>query len=175
MKEKLTKAQKGFTIIEVLIVLAIAGLIMVIVFFAVPQLQRNQRDNARQNSVNRVNAEMETYAANNQGRYPFLANPGACNTAGGVADFQCRYINNINLNNPQTGNAYAITGAANAASTPTADQIMIYPGMRCNGEGVDTGAGAPAYVAFGATNNSKLYATRVLLDRANTLYCLDNS
>jgi prepilin-type N-terminal cleavage/methylation domain-containing protein len=33
--------KKGFTIIEVLIVLAIAGVIMVIVFLAVPALQRN--------------------------------------------------------------------------------------------------------------------------------------
>jgi len=37
----------GFTIIEVLIVLAIAGLIMVVVFLAVPALQRNNRNNTR--------------------------------------------------------------------------------------------------------------------------------
>ncbi|HPW47952.1 MAG TPA: prepilin-type N-terminal cleavage/methylation domain-containing protein, partial [Candidatus Saccharibacteria bacterium] len=35
------KDQKGFTIIEVLIVLAIAALILLIVFLAVPALQRN--------------------------------------------------------------------------------------------------------------------------------------
>ena len=38
---------QGFTIIEVLIVLAIAGLIMVVVFLAVPALQRNSRNNSR--------------------------------------------------------------------------------------------------------------------------------
>jgi prepilin-type N-terminal cleavage/methylation domain-containing protein len=72
MKNLLNKRKaSGFTIIEVMIVLAIAGLIMVIVFIAVPQLQRNQRDNARQNIANRVKAEIETYAGNNQGLYPF--------------------------------------------------------------------------------------------------------
>jgi prepilin-type N-terminal cleavage/methylation domain-containing protein len=72
-----TKRAEGFTIIEVMIVLAIAGLIMVIVFIAVPQLQRNQRDNARQNIANRVKAEIETYAGNNQGLYPFAGGPTA--------------------------------------------------------------------------------------------------
>jgi prepilin-type N-terminal cleavage/methylation domain-containing protein len=34
----------GFTIIEVVLVLAIAGLIFLIVFLALPALQRSQRD-----------------------------------------------------------------------------------------------------------------------------------
>ena len=68
MKNLLTKKKvSGFTIIEVMIVLAIAGLIMVIVFIAVPQLQRNQRDNARQNIANRERPEIETYDGNIQG------------------------------------------------------------------------------------------------------------
>jgi prepilin-type N-terminal cleavage/methylation domain-containing protein len=40
MSKKLSKKEKGFTIIEVMIVLAIAGLIMLVVFLAVPALQR---------------------------------------------------------------------------------------------------------------------------------------
>ena len=35
---------KGLTIIEVVLVLAIAGLIFLMVFIALPALQRNQRD-----------------------------------------------------------------------------------------------------------------------------------
>ena len=42
MLNKIKKDNKGFTIIEVLIVLAIAGLIMLTVFLAVPSLQRQQ-------------------------------------------------------------------------------------------------------------------------------------
>ncbi len=40
-----SKDQKGFTIIEVLIVLAIAGLILLVVFLAVPALNRNAHNN----------------------------------------------------------------------------------------------------------------------------------
>ena len=47
MFKNLKKRAEGFTIIEVLIVLAIAGLIMLIVFLAVPALQRNQRNTTR--------------------------------------------------------------------------------------------------------------------------------
>ncbi len=46
-KESKGAAQAGFTIIEVMIVLAVAGLIMAIVFLAIPALQRNARTNAR--------------------------------------------------------------------------------------------------------------------------------
>ena len=38
------RKQQGFTIIEVVLVLAIAGLIFLMVFIALPTLQRNQRD-----------------------------------------------------------------------------------------------------------------------------------
>ena len=38
------KNKKGFTIIEVVLVLAVAGLIFLMVFLALPALQRAQRD-----------------------------------------------------------------------------------------------------------------------------------
>lgn len=41
------KNTKGFTIIEVVLVLAIAGLIFLMVFIALPALQRGQRDTQR--------------------------------------------------------------------------------------------------------------------------------
>jgi prepilin-type N-terminal cleavage/methylation domain-containing protein len=57
---------KGFTIIEVLIVLAVVGLIIVIVFMAVPALQRNSRNNARNNDATRIAAAVtECLAAHN--------------------------------------------------------------------------------------------------------------
>ena len=40
--------KKGFTIIEVVLVLAIAGLIFLMVFVALPALQRGQREPAAQ-------------------------------------------------------------------------------------------------------------------------------
>ena len=45
------KNKKGFTIIEVVLVLAIAGLIFLMVFLALPALQRSQRNQQYKNNV----------------------------------------------------------------------------------------------------------------------------
>lgn len=61
------KRTEGFTIIEVLIVLAIAGLIMLIVFLAVPALQRNSRNNARNNDASRIASAVTECLSNRNG------------------------------------------------------------------------------------------------------------
>ena len=66
--------QKGFTIIEVVLVLAIAGLIFMIVFLAVPALQRSRRDTQRRSDAARFTAQLEQYAANKNGSYPTSTN-----------------------------------------------------------------------------------------------------
>ena len=58
----------GFTIVEVMIVLAIAGLILAVVFVAVPALQRNQRNTARRGDLSYLRASLDTSIANNGGR-----------------------------------------------------------------------------------------------------------
>ncbi len=65
-----SQKQEGFTIIEVVLVLAIAGLIFLIVFLALPQLQSTQRDSQRRSDLGRFMSALETYASNNNGRYP---------------------------------------------------------------------------------------------------------
>ena len=66
--KNLQKNQKGFTIIEVLIVLAIAGLIMVIVFLAVPALQRNSRNTQRTNDASKIVTALTECLANKNGQ-----------------------------------------------------------------------------------------------------------
>jgi len=51
--KKLTNKESGFTIIEVVLVLAIAGLIFLVVFLALPALQRSQRDSQRRTDLGR--------------------------------------------------------------------------------------------------------------------------
>ncbi len=70
MLSKLKKQEKGFTIIEVLIVLVIAGLIMLIVFLAVPALQRNSRNTQRKNDVAGLLGAVSEYANNRNGAMP---------------------------------------------------------------------------------------------------------
>ena len=69
-KMKDTSDAQGFTIIEVLIVLAIAGLIMVVVFLAVPALQRSGRNNALNSDANNVLSAVGNYISDNGGTMP---------------------------------------------------------------------------------------------------------
>lgn len=59
--------EKGFTIIEVVLVLAIAALIFLMVFTALPALQSSQRDTARKNDVSIVSAAVNSWSGNNRG------------------------------------------------------------------------------------------------------------
>jgi prepilin-type N-terminal cleavage/methylation domain-containing protein len=67
---KKLKSSKGFTIIEVLIVLAIAGLIILIVLLAVPALQRNGRNTATKNDATALAGAISEYRSNNDGGNP---------------------------------------------------------------------------------------------------------
>ena len=62
--------KKGFTIIEVVLVLAIAALIFLMVFIALPALQRNQRDTARKTILGKVTSGITTYQSNKRGAQP---------------------------------------------------------------------------------------------------------
>jgi prepilin-type N-terminal cleavage/methylation domain-containing protein len=68
--QKQTKDQKGFTIIEVVLVLAIAGLIFLMVFIALPALQRNQRDTQRRTDLSRVQTAIQNFQTNNRNKLP---------------------------------------------------------------------------------------------------------
>lgn len=187
MKNLLRKHKtSGFTIIEVMIVLAIAGLIMVIVFIAVPQLQRNQRDNARQNIANRLKAELENYAGNNQGQYPFTAvcNPAPNGDSGDWCNFYNRYIlDKVIIKDPSTGNDVVAaspgnigsgadsstfvlgSGAGQAVPNSKGDVTVAY-GTKCNGESLTASGGTSV--------STRTFSVMIGLDRDNTLYCIDN-
>lgn len=62
------KSKRGFTIIEVLIVLAIAGLLILLVFLAVPAIQRTARNYQRKSVATAVLAELNNYFATSSKR-----------------------------------------------------------------------------------------------------------
>ena len=64
------KNNSGFTIIEVVLVLAIAGLIFLAVFIALPALQRGQRDTQRRSDAGTFMSQLLSYATNNNGELP---------------------------------------------------------------------------------------------------------
>ena len=87
--------KKGFTIIEVVLVLAIAGLIFLMVFIALPALQRSQRNTQREDDIARFLTAVNDYQTNNSGQTPFTAPSGSGENAtpGSVnSNFVKRYI-----------------------------------------------------------------------------------
>lgn len=119
---RLQKDQKGFTIIEVLIVLAIAGLIMLIVFIAVPQLQRNQRNSARSNDANLITSAISECMTNRNGV------AASCQAIGGNA---------VTL----PGNLNQITTATYGAGTGSTTAATWVFSAQCSPDGTATVGG----------------------------------
>ena len=140
------KSKEGFTIIEVVLVLAIAGLIFLMVFIAFPGLQRGQRDTQRRNDMSRFLSQLSQYQTNNRGQVPE-----------GKSGYESFIENYLTLNgkdtfeDPSTGGTYAVatdvidcagTGSnqcgENAAALTAEDvgKIYIYKNAMCDGENV---------------------------------------
>ena len=88
----MAKSKKGFTIIEVVLVLAIAGLIFLMVFIALPALQRSQRNTQREDDISRMLTAANDYQTNNHGKSPFYKENGTGGTRGVDSSFVKRYI-----------------------------------------------------------------------------------
>ena len=132
---------KGFTIIEVVLVLAIAGLIFLMVFIALPALQRGQRDNQRRDDMSRFMSQVNSYATNNRGNVP----PA---TSAGMSDFLVNYMkqNDGEFKDPQSGDNYTVvTGISGTATTST---IVYATSAKCNGENIQANSGKPRSVAI---------------------------
>lgn len=140
---------KGFTIIEVVLVLAIAGLIFLMVFIALPTLQRNQRDTQRRDDVARMKAQIAQYQANNKGDVPANTAAVGCTTAAGdVGSFIDNYMTTggATFNDPD-GSTYK-SRCQLATTTPANTGEWKYAkGNVCGAtEGTMTAAGARDYV-----------------------------
>jgi len=126
--KNITKQQKGFTIIEVLIVLAIAGLIILIVFLAVPSLQRNSRNTRRKNDAARILSGV-VEAGNNSNWPPGwgvyatvidgLKNGGTLSIYNGALTYDGGDV---------------IFGGVPASADANVDRITLVVNAKCNGE-----------------------------------------
>ena len=66
-KRKAEKHKKGFTLIEVVLVLAISGLILIMVLIALPTLQRGQRNTQRKRDIAMIASLMEKWRSGHSG------------------------------------------------------------------------------------------------------------
>lgn len=122
---------KGFTIIEVVLVIAIAGLIFLMVFIALPALQSGQRDQARKTDVGSVATAVSNYTANNRGNFPTTAQLAS-------------YAKNISTNST------APTVAPYAATVSVSQgDIKVVQGATCGSTGSAVSGVAPQTLAKG--------------------------
>ncbi len=120
MFRKLQKKTEGFTIIEVLIVLAIAGLILLIVFLAVPALQRNARNTQRKNDIARLGGSITEFVNNNNGTVPTTqANMDTIFTSAGSLSQYVRANALPASGNIATGTQSALGGGTGPGATAT--------------------------------------------------------
>lgn len=152
MSAKNTNA-KGFTIIEVVLVLAIAGLIFLVVFLALPALQRGQRDTQRKNDLGKFMSQVTAYQSNNQGLLPGQTSASPSSSSAAWNTFITNYltVGGTPFADPSAGSTYSVTYAASApASTPapTAGGILIYLESKCGGaNGVQANTGTRNFAA----------------------------
>jgi prepilin-type N-terminal cleavage/methylation domain-containing protein len=148
----------GFTIVETLIVLAIAAVIIIIILLAVPALQRSQRNSDIKTDATTVTGEISDYESNNGGTLPvsIAVVNGSTLTVGSTPP-------DTNASTAKIGNgdsvmlfgvAGTVTYTVNATQSATAmgpSQINVYKGSGCP----DTSSGA-SLTTFPA--NSRAYA-----------------
>ena len=139
------KTKTGFTIIEVVLVLAIAGLIFLMVFVALPALQRSQRDTQRRQDISRLASALTQYQTNNDGSLPDSSANGTSGDA-----FQSSYLTGDFVD--PSGTAYTVmfyklaaNGTGAAKDNP---EISVYTNAYCNGETPTYKAGANNYAAI---------------------------
>lgn len=141
-----TKNNKGFTLIELVIVLAIGALVIAGVILAIGGAQQNRRDSARRDDLGKIVSKLENFASNNRGCYPGMTAAQGCTGVGafvgaaGTDTFQGRYLfdagGNPTYRDPSTSAAYTYaagteaTITANLATNATA-QVVYELGQDC--------------------------------------------
>jgi len=175
----------GFTIIEVVLVLAIAGLIFLMVFIALPALQRSQRDTQRRDDMAKISEAITQYQTNNQGKLPSDdsyapkdddSSKVQCGSGNGDAcKLIAQYLNGVNSAENEfmdpDGWAYGITiakfsdeayGEAAALGTLSNEGKLshtahIVKGARCSGEGAVKSTNSRDYVVMYKLEGSGIY------------------
>lgn len=146
--KNLIKNKKGFTIIEVMIVLAVAGVIILIVLLAVPALQRSQRNTQRKNDVGALLSAATDYSSNNNGAVPTTVVWAAPNlTYGALTPSQAKLGYFSVVGNGQ-GNVNIAAGAQAALpATAAGDRVVIVTGASCGAAGVTVAGSSRQVVA----------------------------
>ncbi|HEY5667869.1 MAG TPA: type II secretion system protein [Candidatus Saccharimonadales bacterium] len=160
MLQKLQKRKEtGFTIIEVLIVLAIAGLIMLVVFLAVPALRRSSRNTTRKADVSAALGAVSEFVNNNSGTLPDTAAVAGkvltISLAAGGANNSTANMGYYTTNSATAGITMSTQAAYGATNNTTTDTVVILTGASCNGNNPAAGSSRGIVAVYTLENNSK--------------------
>jgi hypothetical protein len=129
-----------------------------IVFLALPYLQKSQRDNQRKQDLSQIVSAIETWRSNNKGL--------SLDTPAALANLETTYLNN--KYDPSTGNNYSFTMLQVTdplvATPPPTGTVDYHIGHTCNNSG-----GAP-YTQNSAARN---FAVLLTLEIGG-VFCLDS-
>ena len=129
------KSQKGFTIIEVALVLAIGALIFLVVFLAVPALQRNQRNDARKRDISSVVDAVASFTGNNPGKIVENGDAYSSGSAQRSTDLG-KYLDTLSTNTDTVtvkSGATIVTRPTDFGDTTRPNKIWVYTGAKCQG------------------------------------------
>ena len=141
---------QGFTIIEVVLVLAIAGLIFLMVFVALPALQRNQRDAQRKNDMSAFLDAYERCRSNNRGRCFKINSAGNADMGTFNMMIDSGYIKTEEYKDPSLGEFYRVRSTSCALfcgdgwQSVEVGQVIFNSGGGCAADGmIDVPGGHP--------------------------------
>lgn len=135
-----SKKEKGFTIIEVLIVLAIAGLILLVVFLAVPALQRNSRNTQRSTDVGNVLSAISEYVGNNNGQLPAAGATSGGATGSLTIGASGSNTVPVSLGYYTADNVTIVAGGTGTTANPNdTDKIVVVRGAVCDTAATNVG------------------------------------
>lgn len=154
------KQEKGFTIIEVVLVLAIAGLIFLMVFVALPSLQKGQRDAQRKQDLARISTQITSYVSNTRGAVPDDADSLGSFVRGYLKGESAK-VAGTEYKDPN-GELYIIEYGV----VPTQPNRI---GYKAKSMCADDGSGS-----FKSTSAARDFALTITLENQTAPYCVDN-
>lgn len=131
----ISQKTKGFTIIEVVLVLAIAGLIFLMVFIALPALQRSQRDASRKSEVGTVASAITNYMSNNRNNLPTAESIGTYITGNSSNELESGTV--VYVRETSYDGDINLSAKINQEGVGTddflyGDQIKVFFGYKCD-------------------------------------------
>lgn len=132
IRKRRAQGDKGFTLIEVMIVLAIAGLILLVVFLAVPALQRNARNTQRREDAGNILSAISEYMAGNNSMLPANQAAAAASSANFVIGASGTNQVTVPLGYYDATDISIVTYAAGNTNTTTEDTIVVMKEAACS-------------------------------------------